>query len=209
MFQLSVVYRQAIGKDSELQAALGERVKLQQGKGRSAALLSVLSEDPAFVTVFTFPDLAAVDTFAPEVQADPTFHLFQSKLPGLVRAVPEQRLSEIVIPLPQGGTPLRIVRRIVWYPALGKAPELRGLLETQVKALNAQGIATTLLAPLASEQGPLFVSADAYPSLAVFEEGRQKLAADATMQGFLRNVAPLLRQPASSAFATVVVAPSA
>ena len=88
------------------------------------------------------------------------------------------------------------VQRVSFYPALGKAFELRAVLEDRVKARQAQGLQIGLQERVASSEGPVFTLVILHRSLADLEELRRRNLTDDSFREFVTKVSSLsMNQP--------------
>ncbi|HEU4759849.1 MAG TPA: hypothetical protein VFT91_07690 [Dehalococcoidia bacterium] len=79
------------------------------------------------------------------------------------------------------------------YPSLGKAPEVRALLEAQVKSEQAKGVAAALaLTVFGPDLG--FIVNRRFDDLAAYESWRHSRQSDPAVQEYLAKVGSLSRQ---------------
>lgn len=146
-----------------------------------------------FVNGIAHDDLTAFETYPDRSQANPAFAGFTVKQQPLLGRQNVVELYEMVVPPPAGSR--RYTYRVMFYPALGKAPAVRGILEDRVKAMQARGSLHGLQAKVFSEEGPVFAANIGFPDLASLERYMQGNRQDAEMRAFQEKVQPLLARP--------------
>lgn len=91
-------------------------------------------------------------------------------------------------------------QRTTFFPAFGKAPELRPILEERAKQRQAQGIRTSLATAAFGAEGPALVMTAQFDDLSALEASRgDPPAADP-------RIAPLLRQTVRSELFEILLA---
>ena len=102
------------------------------------------------------------------------------------------------------------ILRIQYYPAMGKAAELRGVLEERIKMNPPQGVAVGLGRQLVPPDGPVFALSIRFPDMAAYETFMQSLAGDQTFPAFQNKVASLtIRPPKQELFEVLIPLPPA
>ncbi len=100
------------------------------------------------------------------------------------------------------------VQRVSFYPALGKAFELRAALEDRVKARQAQGLHMGLQERIASSDGALFTLVIMHRSLADLEELRRRNLTDDAFRAFVTKASSLsIKQPTTELAEVLVPLP--
>ena len=97
------------------------------------------------------------------------------------------------------------IERVRIYPALGKEPELRAVLEEWVKKRQAQGMEFSLSVQLYAPEGATFVNSSKFRDLAEVETRRRQNQADPAYQAVAAKVASLSRIPAKRSLYEVLV----
>ena len=189
----------APGKGRELRAVLEERVKTEQAKGRAITLAMQVfggAEGNAYTLNIRHQDLASFEAMRGQNQSDPAFGAFQAKIGVLLIRPVVTQLSEVLIPFPANPAPKApfYVQRALNYPAQGKGPELRALLEERVKGVQSSGQPASLSASVYGSDGPIFITALSFQDLAALESYRRRNQADPRFQAFGVKLNPLVRQ---------------
>ncbi|MGH2361787.1 MAG: hypothetical protein ACRDGM_14745 [bacterium] len=97
------------------------------------------------------------------------------------------------------------IERVRIYPALGKEPELRAVLEEWAKKRQAQGMEISLSVQLYGPEGPTFVNSAKFRDLAEVENRRRQNQADPAFQAVVAKVDSLCRVPAKRSLYEVLV----
>ena len=87
-----------------------------------------------------------------------------------------------------------IVFRVVHYPAIGKAGELRTLIEENVKQSQADGVRTTLIQKVVFDSGPVFVANRVFDNMEALEKFRDQIVSNPTYRESVEKAAPLRRK---------------
>jgi len=207
MFSQRVTNYPAAGKGPELRTLLEERVKARQAKGLRTGLSTQMfgADGAAYVITTTYADLAALEKSRRENQSDPASRAFQAKLAGLQRVPQTIELFEILMPAPAAAAEPIFSHRVTQYPAAGKGPELRALLEGRVKDGQAQGLRVGLSTQLFGAGGATYVQTVIYPDLAAYEKRRQANLSDSAFRAYQAKVVELTRMPAKQELFEILV----
>lgn len=96
-------------------------------------------------------------------------------------------------------------QRATYYPATGKGPEVRALLEALTQSEQARGIQVNLTTQHFNPDGPAFVRSVRLADLAALAQRRASVAADPARQEHNAKLDPLLGRPAKvELFETIV-----
>lgn len=96
--------------------------------------------------------------------------------------------------------------RVTHYPAFGKGPDVRALLEERVKSGQASGIRAGLSSHLLGADGQAFVMTVIHPDLAAYDKRRRGNAADPGFRAYQTKLAEVIRKPNSQELFEVLVA---
>ena len=195
----------APGKGPELRALLEEWAKTAPARGFRHNLGSRIlgPEGQDFVNGIQHEDLAAFETYPQRSQANPAFATFSARQQPLLSRPAVTDLYEVLVPAPAG--PRRFTYRVGLYPAIGKGPAVRGLLEDRVKALQGRGFLYGLQAKMFSEDGPVFAAGIGFEDLTALETYLQNNRRDPEFQAFNEKIQPLLGRPIKSELYQVLV----
>lgn len=200
----------AQGKGRELRALLEERVKAQQASGQAVSLGVQLFAGPegmSYIRNARHEDLAAYEAARRRNQSDPAFPAYQAKVATLISRPNSSQLFEVLIPNP-AGNPLRapyFTQRALGYPAVGKGPELRAIMEERVKGLQSSGQRATLGVSVYGTDGQEFTTTLAFQDLAALESYRRRNQSDPAFQAYVAKVNPLIRQGPKVELAEVLI----
>ncbi|MSQ14422.1 MAG: hypothetical protein EXR50_00960 [Dehalococcoidia bacterium] len=186
----------ALGKGPELRALLEERVKLRNAQGGRSGVSAQLfgPEGPAFVFSTVFPDLASREQLFQRQNSDPAYQASLAKSVMVASKAAVIELFETLVPnAPR--IEAKVTQRITLYPAIGKGPELRAMLEEEVKARQARGITSGLQAQLFGIDGPAFTIGTQFPGIAAFEQRRESVPNDPGRQAYLAKVNQAISRP--------------
>lgn len=100
------------------------------------------------------------------------------------------------------------MQRILVRPAVGKAPEVRSLLEERVKARQAQGVAQGLQATLFNPEGATFVATTRWEDLAKYEQDRGRNQGDPAFRAYQTKLAGLITVPPAPLLFEVLIGPA-
>jgi hypothetical protein len=210
MFTTRALNYTALGKGPELRSVLEERVKAANSHGGMVSLgVLVYSNDaPAFVVNTRYQNLAALDAGRTHNQADPAYQASLAKSAALSRQSAKVSLTEELIGRPQGAPALRAPYysiRATYYPAMGKAAELRALLEEEVQKEQAAKELAGLTTLVFRGDGGAFFITRAFADLSAYETRRQHLQSDLAYQVYAAKATSLYRQPVSTELAQVLI----
>ncbi len=99
------------------------------------------------------------------------------------------------------------IQRMSHYPATGKGPELRALLEEWARTAPSRGFAHNLMSQLVSE-GPVFINSIRHENLTAFQTYPQRSRENPGFEPFIAKMQPLLARPPQTALFQVLI-PSA
>ena len=91
------------------------------------------------------------------------------------------------------------VQEISHYPAPGKGPELRALLEEWARTAPSRGFTQNLTSQLGSDLGPVFIIGIRHENLAAFQTYPERNQANPGFGPFIAKVQPLVARRAQSA----------
>ncbi len=99
------------------------------------------------------------------------------------------------------------IQRISRYPASGKGPELRALLEEWARSAPSRGSAQSLMSQLGSE-GQVFITGIRHENLAAFQTDSERIQANPGFRPFIAKLQPHMARPLHSALFQVLIPPS-
>jgi hypothetical protein len=207
MYVQQISHYPAPGKGPELRALLEDWAKTAPARGFAHNLASQIMgpDGPNFVNGVRHQALAAFGSYPQRSQANPAFRPFNEKQRPLLGRPNQQALYEVLIPPPTQAPPPRYVYRVTRYPALGKAPALRALLEERVKAMQAKGGFYALASQMFSTEGPVYVTNIGYQDLSGLEKTLHGNQQDAAFQSFAEKAQALMGRPGKTELFEVVV----
>jgi len=94
------------------------------------------------------------------------------------------------------------------YPAIGKGPELRALLEEWARTAPSRGFAHNLISQLISAEGPVFINGIRHENLAAFQTYPERSWANPGRAAFTAKGRLLRARPPQSALFQVLIPPS-
>ncbi len=102
------------------------------------------------------------------------------------------------------------IQQISRYPAIGKGPELRALLEEWARTAPSRGFAHNLISQLLSSEGPVFINGIRHENLTAFQTYPERSRANPGFGPFTAKMQPLLAQwpPRSTLFQVLIPPPS-
>ena len=208
MFVVRNLYRAAIGKGPQLQAALEERVRLRQSQGLRVNLLATAFglDSAAFVLSFQHPDLAALEAFRVKRREEPGPSFGEA---GLLREGMSPQLWEgLVSPTPVETPPRYAVRHTV-LPAVGKGLELTTLMSERARA-RAAGERIGLQVERAGPQFGALAFVTTYASMADIEANWRRMQGDSASKEYVASVQPLMAgSPTREVFEILIPYPTA
>ena len=98
------------------------------------------------------------------------------------------------------------IQQISRYPAIGKGPELRALLEEWTRTAPSRGFAHNLISQLGAD-GPVFINGIRHENLAAFQTYPERSRANPGLGPFTAKMQPLLARPPQSALFQVLIPP--
>lgn len=176
------------GKGPELRAVLEEWTKTAPSRGSAQNLISQLvSDGPVFIGGIRHENLTAFQTFRERNRANPAFGPFIAKLQSLMARAPRYALFQVLIPPTREAPTPNFQFRVSRYPAIGKGPALRALLEERVKAQQSRGF-RTLQQQMFGSEGPVFVSSIGFQDMASLEAQLDNNQRDPEFQAYREKV---------------------
>ena len=197
----------ASGKGSELRAVLEEWARIAPSRGSAQNLHSQLgSEGPVsvFIGGIRHENLAAFQTFPERNRANPAFGPFIAKLQSLMARPPQSALFQVLIPPPREAPGPSFQFRVSRYPAIGKGPALRALLEERVKAMQSHGF-RTLRQQMFGSEGPVFVTSIGFQDMASLEAFLDNNQRDPKFQAYYEKVQSMVARPDKTELLQVLV----
>ena len=195
MYMQLIHHYPAPGKGPELRALLEDWAKSAPSRGFRHNLTSRMlgSDGPDFVNGIQHDDLAAFESYPQRSQANPAFSDFTAKQRPLLGRQNVVELYEVLARSPAGTR--RFTYRVTFYPAVGKAPAVRALLEERTKAMQGRGLLSSLASKVFSEEGQLFTGNIGFADLASLEVYQGNNRQDPETRAFQEKVQPLLARP--------------
>lgn len=196
----------APGKGPELRANLEEWAKTAPSRGfRHSLTTQLLSQDgPVYVNGILHDTLADWGAYPQRSAAHPAQRTFIEKNQGLNSRPNLFTLYEVLVPMGTGD-PFRYIRRITRYPAPGKGPSLRALMEERVKTAQARGRRHSLHAQMFSPEGQVFVHNIGDSDLVTMESQVRAFSQDPEAQELAEKVGALEGRPAKVELFEVLV----
>ncbi len=99
------------------------------------------------------------------------------------------------------------MQQISHYPAGGKGPELRAVLEEWVTTAPSRGVAHNLVSQFGSE-GPVFIVGIRHENLAAFQTFRERNRANPAFGPFIAKLQSLMARPSRFALYQGLIPPS-
>src|SRR6266568_173658 len=159
MYTQRIIHFPAAGKGPELRKAMEERNDSANAEPmRSPHSLSqrMFAPEPAFVTVIRHESLAALEAYQHRNATNATYLAQTQKIASLLSRPQPQELYERLLPR-QGTGPVGYTLRVKYFPAAGKGPELRRLLEDRIRSPRPGTVGAELSAQVAPPDGAAFV----------------------------------------------------
>jgi len=100
------------------------------------------------------------------------------------------------------------IQEIRHYPAPGKGPELRALLEEWARTAPSRGFKQNLTSQLLSSEGPVFINGIRHENVTAFETYPERSRANPGFGPFTTKMGPLLARPPQSALFQVLIPPT-
>ena len=183
------------GKGQELRAVLEEWTKTAPSRGSAQNLISQLASDgPVFIGGIRHENLTAFQTFRERNRANPAFGPFIAKLQSLMARAPRYALSQVLIPPTREAPTPKFQFRVSRYPAIGKGPALRALLEERAKAQQSR-VFRTLQQQMFGSEGLVFVSSIGFQDMASLEAQLDNNQRDPEFRAYLEKVQSMLARP--------------
>jgi hypothetical protein len=206
MFMLRHRIHATLGKEAEVRAFMTAWVKHAQEEGESAALAQRIfsSEGPVLVVARRYDTLVALDERRRANQADADWQARVARLSTMIREPVRQTLEEILVPPIASTTPIGIVLRAFFQPAVSKIGQVRSTLEEHVRSEQAAGRGQIgLFQQVFSETGAMFTITATHADLAELARLRQERAA--AVQAITAAVGEMSRAPVAVRLLEVVV----
>ena len=195
----------ALGKGPEVRAQLEEWVKAAPSRGFTLNLRSQLgSVMPVFIIGIWHENLAAFQTYPERNRANPGFGPYLAKMQPLMgRRVQSALFQSLISPSREAPRP-SFQFQISRYPALGKGPALRALLEERVKAQPPQ-VFRTLRQQMFGSEGPVLVTTIGFQDMASLEAHLDNNQRDPKFQAYTEKVQSMLARPSKTELLQVIV----
>src|SRR5438132_640696 len=97
------------------------------------------------------------------------------------------------------------VQRATFFPATGKGPEARALMEAQTRSEQAQGVPVNLASQSFNPDGPAFVRNLRLADLAALAQRQKSNTADPARQAYTAKLSTLLSQPAKLELYEIII----
>jgi len=193
MYTQRIIHFPAVGKGPDLRAALEERNNDANAAAPHSLSSRMFSLEPAFVHSIRFDNLAAIETYQGR-NPGPAFQATGVKINQCLSRERATELHETLVPAQVAGTP-KYSLRITHFPAPGKGPELRGLLEERVSKTVRGRLGAGLSTQVAPPDGPAFVVTQLFSGMAGMDEARAANQEDPSFQAWAKKVAALAARP--------------
>ena len=164
----------AMGKANELRALLEDRVKTENASGssRSALLTEMMGPEPILIQAIQHESFAAWQAHTARIGSDQSFQATAAKMQPTMSRPQTMELYNVIARY-MTDKAANFLWSVSFYPALGKAADLRRLLEERVKTATDRGAATaSLLNRLYGPEGAYFMLANTFSDLAGLEAYR-------------------------------------
>ena len=205
MYIQRILHVPALGKNAELRKALEARNSAGNAAAPHALGVSMFALETVFSHSIRFENLAAIEAYQERQMANAEFQAQASAITQcLARPQGVLLYEELVGSQVTGPAKFLIRNRIL--PAPGKERELRGVLEERIKSPRSPGLAGARLSrQVASVDGPAFVTALLFASLADVDKFRASNDSDASFGQFVARVASLSRAPTQQRVTRILI----
>ncbi len=189
MYTVRITHHPADGKAGELRAALVEHSKASNAAGLAYNVTQLLyAKEPTFINSLRYENLAALEAY--QNASDPARLARIAKINACVDRPDESALYENL-----GGRPLTgevnyaLHRR--YYPAAGKAGELRKALEQRANTPSPGSVGKGLTTLVLGSAMAHFVLMTLFSSLEGFDQYLKAQPTDSAVQSFAAQVGSL------------------
>lgn len=206
MINVWVRINPTLGKEAEVRTFLTDWVKHAQDQGERLTLLQrIYTSDGSMLAVLRrFDDMVAADARRRENAADPDWQARLAKLNTMIRQPIAQVIAEPIVPLVPSPTPVGVVQRAFFYPALEAVGQMRSLLEEFVHTAHASGRQQVGLSQhIYSATGPIFIINATHADVAELDRRRHERLS--VVQPLVAAASRLSRAPISVRLLEVVV----
>lgn len=191
MYTVRITHHPAPGKAAELRTVLEEHSKASNAEGSPHNVSQPLyASEQTFVNSIRHENLAALEAYGIRNLSDPASSARRAKIAPCLDRPQTLELYENLVTTARTG-PVNYALRRTFYPAPGKAGELRQALEQRAKTPSVgsvgKGLSTQVLGPDRAN----FVLTTLFSSLEGFEQYLKGQPADAAVQSFVAQVGAL------------------
>lgn len=194
------------GKENELRQLGEEYARDRQARGEAVSLTERLYSPIGSVLTLAIRvnDLAEIEKRAAANRTDATFQAALAKAHALTRAPATGELREVLVAPNARARPVKYVQHVVVYPALGKGPELRGVLTERVQ-MTSERARVGLAIQLFGAEGTVLVVTRLHESMAEYDESRRANRDNASFQQYASRVVSLSRKDPDTELHEIVV----
>jgi len=191
MYTVRIVHHPAPGKAPELRAVLEEHARAMNASGHSHNVSELLyEEEPGFVNAIRYENLAAVEAYPTLRAKHSTWPARTQRIVSCVSRPQVQSLYEnLTMPNPTGEVNYALQR--AFYPAPGKAAELRAVIEQRAKTPSPGAVGKGMSTPVLGPDRPHFVLTTLFSNLDGFEQYLRAQPSDPGVQAYAAQVAAL------------------
>ena len=193
MYTQRIVHIPAVGKGTELRAALEERNASASAAAPHALSTLMFSPQPAYIHAIRFENLAAIETY----QGRPLDETFRAQGRKIDACLAQERITLLYEDLAGAdvtGTPKFLIRNR-YCPAAGKGQELRAALEERMHGSTPGLAGARLSQQVVPPDGPAYSVTLLFGSMADIDQFRATQAKDSSFMPFVTKIASLSRAP--------------
>ncbi len=194
MYTVRISHVPATGKGPQLRTALEEHSKASNAEGGSYALSQQqYSPEPVFVNTMRYENLAAREAYIAANNEARQVRL--AKVAEYLAQPQTAELHQVLLPASPTGE-VNYVLGVTYFPAAGKGPEMRAILEERVRDRYpfAGNVGAALGTPVVGE-APSFTLNVLFPDLAGLEEFGKANQTDAAFQASQAKLSGLMSRP--------------
>jgi hypothetical protein len=191
MYTVRIVHHPAPGKVPELRAVLEEHARAMNAGGHSHNVSELLyTEEPGFVNAIRYDSLAAVEAYPLLRAKDSAWQARTQRITSCLSRPQVQSLYEnLIMPNPTGEVNYALQR--TFYPAPGKAAELRAAIEQRAKTLGPGAVGKGVSAQVLGPDRPHFVLTTLFSNLDGYEQYLKAQPNDPGVQAYAAQVMAL------------------
>lgn len=191
MYTVRIVHHPAPGKGPELRAALEDHSKASNAAGSPHNVSQLLyGEEPTFVNAIRHESLADIEAYGARNANDQAYQARTSKIGASLARPQVGTLYESLVTTTRTGEVNYALRR-VFYPAPGKAGELRKVVEERAKTPSTGSVGKAASVQILGPDRGHYVLTTLFTNLAGLEQYLKAQPTDAGVQTFVGQIAAL------------------